>query len=232
MPQIQCRVESIKPLTPVIKQVILAPDTNLEFEAGQYLQVVLAEKDRRPFSIANAPQADGKLELHIGAGDDNPYAQQAIDYLEQNANAATIDVPCGKAQLQLADKPVILLAGGTGFSYTRSLLQQLLKQPLQQEVHLYWGTRTQKDMYAYAELVELAEQHDLFFFHPIIEHPESDWQGKTGWVHEAIMADIADLSPYQVYVAGRFEMAKTVRDDFCAKGLLAENLFGDAYAFI
>jgi len=232
MQQIQCHVESITALTPVVKRVILVPDTQVEFQAGQYLQVVLAEQDRRPFSIANAPQDDGKLELHIGAGDDNPYAQQAIDYLEQNADGASIDVPCGVAKLQATDRPIILLAGGTGFSYTRSLLQQLLKQPLTQEVHLYWGTRTQKDMYAYKELLDLEKQHPLFSFHPIIEHPDTGWQGKSGWVHEIIMADITDLSPYQVYVAGRFEMAKTVRDDFTAKGLLKENLFGDAYAFI
>jgi aquacobalamin reductase/NAD(P)H-flavin reductase len=36
----------------------------------------------------------------------------------------------------------------------------------------------------------------------------------------------------QVYVAGRFEMAKTVREDFTVRGLKVENLFGDAFAFI
>lgn len=232
MPQIQCHVESISQLTPQIKQVILVPDSQATFLAGQYLQVVLAEKDRRPFSIANAPREDGKLELHIGAGEDNPYAQQAIEYLEQNPENAQIDIPCGEANLRNTDRPIILLAGGTGFSYVRSILQQLVNTEFKNQVYLFWGTRTQHDMYAYEELTTLASQHANLHFEPVIEHPEKDWRGHTGWVHENVLTQIPDLSNYQVYVAGRFEMAKTIRTDFCAKGLSQDQLFGDAYAFI
>jgi aquacobalamin reductase/NAD(P)H-flavin reductase len=66
----------------------------------------------------------------------------------------------------------------------------------------------------------------------VVEIPEKNWAGKTGWVHQVVLADIKDLATYQVYVAGRFEMAKVVRDDFIKQGLPITSLFGDAYAFI
>ena len=69
-------------------------------------------------------------------------------------------------------------------------------------------------------------------FIPVIELPEKEWVGKTGWVHQAVLADLQNLSTYQVYVAGRFEMAKVVRDDFIKQGLPIDCLFGDAYAYI
>ena len=108
----------------------------------------------------------------------------------------------------------------------------MLSKPLQAPVTLYWGTRTINDMYAFDELNTLAQQHPLFTFIPVVELPEKDWTGKTGWVHKAVLNDISDLSTYQVYVAGRFEMAKIVRDDFTKQGLPISCLFGDAYAFI
>lgn len=232
MQKIQCKVEKVEALTDTIKRVVLIPDASLSFVAGQYLQVLMSDDDKRPFSIANAPREDGSIELHIGAEPGNQYAGQVIEKMLKD-KSVSVEGGLGKAFLNQTDtQATILLAGGTGFSYVYSILQQMLSQPLQAPVMLYWGTRTLNDMYAYEELVTLASQHSLFTFVPVIELPEQDWVGKTGWVHKAVLEDVADLSSYQVYVAGRFEMAKVVRDDFSKQGLLVSNLFGDAYAFI
>jgi aquacobalamin reductase/NAD(P)H-flavin reductase len=228
----QCKVEKIESLTDSIKRIVLIPDSPLNFIAGQYLQVVMSEGDKRPFSIANAPRADGTIELHIGAEPGNQYAGQVLEKMKNDAQIE-VEGGLGKAFLNsTALQPTILLAGGTGFSYTLSILQQLLSKPLIAPVLLYWGTRTINDMYAFNELCILAKQHPLFTFIPVVELPDKDWVGKTGWVHQAVLTDIQDLSTYQVYVAGRFEMAKVVRDDFIKQGLPITSLFGDAYAFI
>jgi len=229
---IQCKVEKIEALTDTIKRIVLIPDSPLNFIAGQYLQIVMGDNDKRPFSIANAPRADGVIELHVGAEPGNQYAGQVIDNMIENG-VIKVEGGLGEAFLKPSDaQTTILLAGGTGFSYTLSLLQQLLSKPLEAPVQLYWGTRTINDMYAFDELVILEQEHPLFTFIPVIELPEKDWQGKTGWVHQAVLKDIPDLATYQVYVAGRFEMAKVVRDDFIKQGLPITSLFGDAYAFI
>lgn len=229
---IQCKVETIEALTDTIKRIVLIPDSPLSFIAGQYLQIVMSDDDKRPFSIANAPRADGSIELHIGAEPGNQYAGQVIEKMTKD-KVVNVEGGLGQAVIKPSNaQAIILLAGGTGFSYTLSLLQQLLSKPLEAPVQLYWGTRTIQDMYAFDELNTFAQQHPLFTFIPVVELPEKDWTGKTGWVHQAVLTDIQNLATYQVYVAGRFEMAKVVREDFTKQGLPVAALFGDAYAFI
>jgi aquacobalamin reductase/NAD(P)H-flavin reductase len=228
----QCKVDKIEALTDTIKRVVLIPSTPVAFLAGQYLQIVMADDDKRPFSIANSPRANGSIELHIGAEPGNQYAGQVLDKMLKD-KVIDIEGGLGNAFLQkVGTQSIVLLAGGTGFSYTLSILQQLLSQSLETSVQLYWGTRTKQDMYAFDELTDLEQQHPLFSFIPVVEIPEAGWTGKTGWVHNAVIEDIQDLANHQVYVAGRFEMAKVVRDDFTKQGLPTNALFGDAYAFI
>ena len=226
-----CDVTSIEPLTENVYRVKLSPTSRYDFLPGQYLRVVMGEQDHRPFSIANIP-GDDYLELHIGAEPGNQYAGEVLESMRSDGKI-TIDGGHGNAHWQPSlDLPTVLLAGGTGFSYTYSILQAMLEGPLTQPVFLYWGTRTKEDMY-HAELLQnLADKHDLFTFRPVVEFPEDTWEGLTGRVHEAVLSDFVSLEPYQVYIAGRFEMAGVAREAFCQRGLQKSHLFGDAYAFI
>ena len=112
MSQIKCRVDAISDLSETVKRVLLTPTANIGFKPGQYLKVVLADNDQRPFSIANIHNETGSVELHIGAAPGNQYALQALEYLEQNAEGAIVDFPHGDAFLQSdSHQPVLLLAG-------------------------------------------------------------------------------------------------------------------------
>jgi NAD(P)H-flavin reductase len=232
MQKIQCRVQKVVPLTASVMHVELMPAQPCEYNAGQYLQILMSDSDKRPFSIANAPRPDGSIELHIGSDPANKYASQVLHKL-QTENHVEAEIGLGKAYLRTDKiKPTILLAGGTGFSYTFAILQKLLASPLKEPLFLYWGTRTKEDMYAFDTLNELAQQHAKFKFIPVIEYPPAGWKGKTGWVHKAVLNDFTSLSSYQVYVAGRFEMAGVVREEFHQQGLALDNLYGDAFEFI
>lgn len=229
---IRCKVASITPLTSVVSKVILTPESSFVFQAGQYLRVLMGENDKRPFSIANAPSVEKNLELHIGAGPDNAYAGEVLQKMRDHGE---VEVDGGHGEAFLREnkiRPTILLAGGTGFSYTHSVLQRRLALNSKEPLFLYWGTRTLEDMYAYESLKELEKSHKYFRFIAVVDVPTPEWQGRSGWVHKAVLNDFTSLEPYQVYVAGRFEMAGVAREDFHAKGLLLENLFGDAYQFI
>ena len=148
MQMIQCKVEKIEALTDTTLRIVLIPDSPVTFIAGQYLQIVMSKDDKRPFSIANAPRADGSIELHIGAEPGNQYAGQVIEKMTKD-KIIIVEGGLGNAFLSQPDvQPTILLAGGTGFSYVSSILQQLLSTPLEAPVLLYWGTRTINDMYA------------------------------------------------------------------------------------
>lgn len=231
MSEIVCKVDNIAPLTGVVYKVELTPASPMEFKAGQYVLVHMGEKDQRPFSIANPANDKGRIELHIGAEPNNSYASEVLERMKSDG-----EIPLsgghGDAYLQPCGLPMVLIAGGTGFSYTYSILQQHLASDDATPLTLYWGGRHAEDLYLADELRALAKQHDKFTFIPVVEFAADSWDGRTGWVHHAVMADHADFSQLQVYVAGRFEMAKTVREDFSVRGLQHDHLFGDAFAFI
>jgi aquacobalamin reductase/NAD(P)H-flavin reductase len=231
MSEIKCQVASITPLTDVVYKIELTPPAPVKFKAGQYAMVKMGEKDLRPFSIANAAYDNERIELHIGAEPGNSYAGEVLKRMQQEGEI-TLSANNGQAFLQSNGLPMVLIAGGTGFSYTYSILQQHLHSGDTTPVTLYWGGKHSSDLYLSEQLTELADKYAHFTFVPVVEFAHDDWQGRTGWVHHAVMADHADFAAVQVYVAGRFEMAKTVRDDLTARGLKTENLFGDAFAFI
>lgn len=232
-----CKVDSIVALNPVVSLVTLIPQQPFTHQAGQYLKVVMDEGDQRPFSIATAPREDGKIQLHIGAEPGNSYAGEVLEKMRTEGEI-TVNGGLGNAYVQLENSmPTILLAGGTGFSYTQAILQKMLESSAQVKGHkdpvfLYWGTRSTADMYAYDELVALDKKHEHFTFVPVVEHPGHQWSGKTGWVHKAVLEDFVSLEPYRVYIAGRFEMAGVAREDFHQQGLILKNLYGDAFEFI
>lgn len=227
-----CQVSEVSQVAPSIIKLVLSTPAELGFKAGQYIQVVMGEGDKRPFSIATGPSTVDYIELHIGADANNSYAGEVIEKAKAEGELV-IEGPLGEAFLQEKSVlPNIIVAGGTGYSYARSLLQQWACLDKQTQTTLYWGTRHMDDMYEFKNMTQLAQTMPLFQFVPVIQNPTESWQGRSGWVHEAVLADHQDLSGFNVYVAGRFEMAKVIKDSFIPAGLLPANLIGDAFAFI
>ncbi|MBP8224066.1 MAG: NAD(P)H-flavin reductase, partial [Aeromonas sp.] len=118
-----------------------------------------------------------------------------------------------------------------GYSYARALLQYLMDTEMNRPVYLYWGVRHESQLYEGAEVETWSQEYNNLHFIPIVEHPENGWKGRTGMVHEAVLADFASLDQYDIYVAGRFEMAAVVRQTLHLRGVQDEHLFGDAYQY-
>ncbi len=145
-----------------------------------------------------------------------------------------IDAPHGDAWVkEESDRPLLLVAGGTGFSYVRSILDHCIAQNSQKEIHLYWGAKDERQLYAKAELTEIAEKHSNVHFVPVVEDAPAAWNGQTGNVLEAINHNFESLADYDIYIAGRFEMAGAAREQFTEKkDAKREHMYADAYAFI
>ena len=171
--------------------------------------------------------------MHIGAGPDDAYPQGALDHMANNRHV-TLEIGLGSAHLNLAsERPIILMAGGTGFSYVKSIADYLAETKPNHTVLLFWGAKNAQALYASDYLVEWAAKHPNFQFIPVVEESDDNWTGKTGYVHHAVMEDISSLEPYDVYLAGPFKMAGIAREDFInQKGAIKEQLFADAFAFI
>lgn len=235
---IKCKVKSIAPLASNTYKILLCPEKKVEFKAGQYLMVVMGEKDKRPFSIANSPCRDeNELELHIGAAEHNAYAIEVVEAMKNalsNNVEITIDAPHGDAWFRSdSDGPILLIAGGTGFSYVRSILDHCIAQHITRPVYLYWGAKDSDQLYAKEEVSAMEQQNANVSFIPVIENAEADWSGKLGNVLEAVESDFVSLDKFDIYLAGRFEMAGAARERFTQlKAAKSDRMFADAYSFI
>ncbi len=231
MQRIDCQVESLSNLAETIFRVRLKPAQTVSFKAGQYLMVVMSEEDKRPFSIASSPEQPDEIELHIGASDHSPYAQQVIE--QMRTGQCTVELAAGDAWLREdSERPLLLIAGGTGYSYVHSILHHHLHTGSQRPVHVYWGARSRDQLYDHEQLTALAKANPRLSYIPVLMFPDDDWHGRQGLVHERVLDDIQDLDQYDIYVAGRFEMAGAVRKVFRDSGYKLDHLYGDAFAFI
>jgi len=203
----------------------------------------MSDEDKRPFSIASSPNSD-LIELQIGAFVADSYPMQVIERIESSQadnKPVTIEIPLGHAQLRTdSDRPLLLLAGGTGFSYIKSMFEYLAEQNSQRHIMVYWGLRELTAAYELEETAAIIAKLPHANFIPVIENANENtdenekqvWQGKTGLVHQAAMHDIVSLEPYDIYLAGRFEMVGAIRSDFVEHGALLEHMYADAFAFI
>lgn len=235
MKTISCQIVSLTSLTAHVFKVLLKPDEKIGFIAGQYLNFVMSDEDKRPFSIASSPNSD-LIELQIGAFIADSYPMQVIEHIKSaqaEDKSVTIEMASGNAQLRTeSERPLLLLAGGTGFSYIKSMFEYLAEQKSQRHIMVYWGLRELAAAYELEETAAIIAKLPHANFIPVIENASEKWQGKTGLVHQAVMHDIVSLEPYDIYLAGRFEMVGAIRSDFIEHGALQEHMFADAFAFI
>lgn len=231
MATITCQVTSVTSLTDNVFKVLIEPEAAIKFTAGQYLNIIMAEDDKRPFSIASAPSSK-TIELQIGAYSADSWAMQVIDHLNNN-KTVTIEAPLGEAHLRAeSERPILLLAGGTGFSYIKSMFEHLVEEQAKRPIVIYWGLRDPAACYELDKTLALIEQLPNAKFIPVVENADDSWQGKIGLVHEVAMQDINNFEPYEIYLAGRFDMVGKVRQDFLNKGALKDHMYADAFAFI
>lgn len=235
MKSISCKVESLTSLTEHVYKALLKPSEKVEFTPGQYLNFVMSDEDKRPFSIASSPNSN-LIELQIGAFVADSYPMQVIERIKSVYAAdktVDIEIPLGNAQLRLeSERPLLLLAGGTGFSYIKSMFEYLAEVGSTRHIMVYWGLRDESALYELAETAATIAKLPHANFIPVVENATAAWQGKTGLVHQAAMHDIISLEPYDIYLAGRFEMVGAIRGDFVEHGALVEHMYADAFAYI
>nr|AAB41725.1 flavin reductase [Aeromonas hydrophila] len=233
MQRIKCRVEELREYVDTIWHVALAPQQAISFKPGQYLLVVMSDSDKGPLLHRQLADPLRFIELHVGASEHNLYAGAVMDRVLK-AHEINVDVPHGLAWLRDSEEPPkLLIAGGTGFSYTRSILLTALSRQPNKDITMYWGGREEQHLYDLLELEAIALRHPGLKVVPVVEQPDAGWRGRTGTVLTAVLQDHGSLAEHDIYIAGRFEMAKIARDAFCRERNAREDrLFGDAFAFI
>jgi CDP-4-dehydro-6-deoxyglucose reductase len=236
--KVPCRVNTItKPSSDVaILKLQLPAAERFQFLAGQYLEFLLKDGQRRAYSIANAPEQEGPLELHIRhlpGGLFTDFVFGAATPALKEKDILRFEGPLGSFFLREdSKKPIIFLAAGTGFAPIKSIIEQMQAKKIERPIELYWGGRRPSDLYL-NDLCKTWEQEiSNFKYIPVISDalPEDAWQGRTGFVHQAVIDDHPDLEGFQVYACGAPAMVNAARNDFSSKcHLPEEEFFADSF---
>jgi CDP-4-dehydro-6-deoxyglucose reductase len=207
-----------------------------QFLAGQYLEFLLKDGQRRAYSIATAPEQEGPLELHIRhlpGGVFTDFVFGAATPALKEKDILRFEGPLGSFFLREdSKKPIIFVAAGTGFAPIKSIIEQMQAKKMDRPIKLYWGGRRPSDLYLH-DLCKTWEQDIPHFqYIPVISDglPEDAWQGRTGFVHLAVIDDHPSLKDFQVYACGAPVMVNVAREDFSSKcHLPEEEFFADSF---
>ncbi|MFN3883823.1 MAG: CDP-6-deoxy-delta-3,4-glucoseen reductase [Rhodocyclaceae bacterium] len=226
-----CRVQRLERLADDVMVIHLKLPTNerLQFLAGQYIEFLLPDGKRRAFSLANAPHADELLELHVRRIPGGNFTEHVFTKMKEK-DILRFEGPFGSFFLrEQSSKPIILVAGGTGFAPIKALIEHALHIGIRRPMHLYWGAKNRAGLYMNALAERWARENGIAYT-PVLSEPDADWTGRTGLVHEAVLADHPDLSAFQAYVCGAPAMCEVAKRDFTAHGLPAEEFFADVFS--
>jgi CDP-4-dehydro-6-deoxyglucose reductase len=228
-----CRVErAVKPAEDVVMMYLKLPaGERLQFLAGQYIDILMKDGKRRSFSLANAPHDDAFLQLHIRKTPGGAFSRYVFEEMKERA-ILRFEGPLGTFYLREdSDKPMIFVAGGTGFAPIKAQIEHLLHHGDDRPIVLYWGARAKKDLYMHELPMKWAAEHPSFSYVPVLSDavPEDQWEGRTGFVHQAVLDDFPDLAGYQVYSCGAPAMTDLARKTFVEKGLLDDEFYCDAF---
>jgi CDP-4-dehydro-6-deoxyglucose reductase, E3 len=215
----------------VMRLMIALPEgRRMDFVAGQYLNVILDDGQRRAFSFANPPHDNALIELHVRLIPGGRFTSHVFTTMAVG-DTLRLEGPLGQFTLRDSQRPILFVAGATGFAPVKSIVEDAFQRGQARPMRLYWGVRKRQDLY----LLELAErwqrEHSNFTFVAVLSDgtPGDGWAGRRGLVHEAMLADYPDLRGFEVYACGSVKMVETALPAFLAQGLGEAFCFADAF---
>jgi CDP-4-dehydro-6-deoxyglucose reductase len=232
------RVAQVDKVAPDVVVVLLQLPAAERFQylAGQYIELILKDGKRRSYSMARAPHLADQVELHVrhvpgGAFTDQIFAETPTQMRPRDI--LRFEGPLGTFFLRDdSDKPIILLASGTGFAPIKAIIEDCILKKTRRPMVLYWGGRRPHDLYMDQLVREFSTRLADFRYVPVVSDAlaEDHWRGRTGFVHRAVLEDFADLSGHQVYACGAPVVIDSARRDFVSEaGLSPDEFYADAF---
>jgi CDP-4-dehydro-6-deoxyglucose reductase, E3 len=224
------RVLKISKHSPDVAIVTLKPPPTaaIRFRPGQHISIIGEDGRLHPFSIANAPRADGTLDLHVGRIPNGRFTSYVHERLRPG-DVVRFEGPFGEFGFSAARaRPAILLAGGTGIAPINAILEAQAQTAERRELHVYWGSRRKAGLYVIAEISALRLARVI----PVVSEPASSdgWRGRAGLVHRAVLDDFPDLSRFDVYACGSPGLIDAAFRDFTRiAGLPLDRFFAETF---
>ncbi len=225
------RIEQMRPLSDDVMEMKLSlpGGERMDFGAGQYVNVVLEDGERRAYSFANAPHDNEFIELQVKLIPDGRFSPRVFTSLKVG-DTLQIEGPFGRFTLRPGVRPILLVATSTGFAPIKSIVEDALHRGVRRPMRLYWGVRHRSDLYQLDVCARWEREHADFKFIPVLSRPEgSGWTGRTGHVDTAILEDFPNLQGYEVYVCGSVQLVRGAVPAFLSRGLSENACFTDTF---
>ena len=228
----RARVVKMEKLTYDVMRVLLKlPEgQQIPFKAGQYINIILDDGQRRAFSFANPPHEAEFVELQIRLMKGGLFTTHVFEKMKEG-DEVRFEGPIGDFSLRESQRPIVFVAGATGFAPVKSMVEDAFKRGLKREIHLYWGVKQLRDLYLPELPQQWARDHANFHFIPVLSDPapEDVWNGRTGLVHEAILEDFPELKGHEIYACGSVRMVEAIFPFLKSHGAEDGACFSDAF---
>jgi CDP-4-dehydro-6-deoxyglucose reductase len=202
----------------------------LAYRPGQHLKLRAPDGRSRSFSMASAP-SQNVVDLHIRRVPGGWFTDGWMPGLKPG-DRVEVELPLGNFFYRAADyRPLIMIATGTGLAPIKSILESLMDDPDCPPVSLYWGGRQSADLYLGEQIATWGERLYDFQYVPVLSRPEAGWAGRSGYVQDAVAADLADLAEHAIYLCGSPTMIQGARNRFISLGASTAHIYTDSFTF-
>lgn len=211
----------------------LPESQRMQFLAGQYVEILLKGGKRRAFSIANAPHQDDVIVLQIRHVPGGQFSGHVFEEMKEKA-LLRIEGPFGGFYLQEeSDRPIIMIGGGTGYAPINGMLEHAHSLEMKNQFHLFCGIRAKRDIYMQGVAESLTQRMSNLDYTAVLSDPEAsdNWAGATGFVHEEVLKQFADLSGFDIYMSGPPPMVNAAKAAFIKQGASEDNMYSDAFEY-
>ncbi|MBL7089569.1 2Fe-2S iron-sulfur cluster-binding protein [Acidovorax sp.] len=224
---IKATVLAIEDPTHDIKRLILQPAKALDFSPGQYAQLQFTPAHVRPYSMAGTAQ-DKTLEFHIRLVPQGRVTAYVANELRVG-DTVRVSGPMGSAYLRRKHTgPMLCVAGGTGLAPILSIVRGVAAAGMGNPIYLYFGVRSERDIYGLEWLEALQLQHPNLKVHIVVASGQAR-ACRTGLVTDAIAHDWPSLASFRAYLCGAPPMVEATSLLVRQMGVLPEQIYVDAF---
>ncbi|MDM0077933.1 2Fe-2S iron-sulfur cluster-binding protein [Variovorax sp. J2P1-59] len=225
-------VTALRPLGDDVLHLSLEVPSEAEllYRPGQYINILLPEGGHRSFSMASRPHPQA-LDFHIRRIPEGRFTSGHAARLKPG-DRLPVELPHGSFCFHAEDyRPLLMVATGTGLAPIKSILESLMDDDDCPPVSLYWGMRTEADLYLHDEIQRWADRLCDFRYVPVLSRAGAGWAGRRGHVQQAVAEDFEDLSEHALYLCGSPAMIGDAKRVFLARNASIDHLYSDSFTF-
>lgn len=227
------RVSEVEMISSTVAKLVVEPDTDaapLSFIPGQYVHLsVPGTSEHRSYSFANASFEAGRYTFYVKVLEQGAMS----DYLSRRAapgDEMTVTGPFGRFYLRPVERPVVMVAGGTGLAPMLSMLDTMAaNNDTDYPITLLYGANSAEELFAFDQIRGYASQGlDLTTDFCVVE-PGADWKGETGHVTALLRPEILNGGDCEIYLCGPPPMIDAAESWLAENGVPADRVHAEKF---